>query len=185
MSDPNMASLFDEIYNSTNNTVLAFITVKCKHTADISDIFQDTYMELYRVLIKHGAEYVTNSRALVLQIAKRKLARHYSFMERLRFRESANFWYDAASDATLRDKDMVLSEFADPFLTEDFAVNQVMLKTAKDFIQAKPEPIQKVFYLMYDVGMTIPEIAKALAMNESNVKNRLYRTLKELRTILR
>ena len=56
MSNPNIASRFDDIYDSTNQAVLAFITAKCKNTADISDIFQDTYMELYQVLIKRGAK---------------------------------------------------------------------------------------------------------------------------------
>ena len=184
MSDPNIASLFDEIYNSTNKAALAFITARCKHTADISDIFQDTYMELYRVLIKRGAEYVTNSKALVLRIAKRKLARYYSLMERLRFREPANPWNNAGTDTVDKDNETVLSDFADSFLTEEFAVNQIMLETARRFIQSKPENVQKVFYLMYDVDLTILEIAQALSMSESNVKNKLYRTLKELRVIL-
>ena len=44
--------------------------------------------------------------------------------------------------------------------------------------------MKKVFYLFYDVGQTIPEIARALSMSESNVKHKLYRTLKELQTLL-
>ena len=67
MLNPNIASRFDEIYNSTNKAVLAFITAKCGRTADIGDIFQETYMELYQILIKRGVEYVTNDKALVLR----------------------------------------------------------------------------------------------------------------------
>ena len=85
MSNPNTVSRFDEIYNSTSKTVLAFITAKCGRTADINDIFQDTYLELYQVLSKRGADYVKNDNAFMLHIAKQKIARYYSLLERLRF----------------------------------------------------------------------------------------------------
>lgn len=179
MSNPNIASRFDEIYNSTNKAVLMFITSKCRHTADISDIFQDTYMELYQVLSRRGAEYITNDKAFVLRIAKQKLARYYTLLERLRFLISIT--------ATNEDEDEVeLSDFEiDAFSVEDFAVNQIMLETAQQYIQQKPEDIKKTFYLFYDVGLSIPEISRALAISESNVKNKLYRTLKELRNLLK
>ena len=178
MSNPNIASRFDDIYNSTNKDVLAYITAKCRYTADISDVFQDTYMELYKILIKQGVDYVTHGKALVFRIAKRKIARYYSLLERLRM---------FISIAVVRDDyelDLPDLESGD-FLTEDFAVNQTVLVTAKEYIQSKPEDIQKVFYLMYDVDLTIAEIALALNISESNVKNKLYRTLKELRSILK
>ena len=85
MSNPNTVSRFDEIYDSTSKAVLAFITAKCGRTADINDIFQNTYLELYQVLRKRGADYVTNGNAFILRIAKRKIARHYSLLKRLRF----------------------------------------------------------------------------------------------------
>jgi RNA polymerase sigma-70 factor (ECF subfamily) len=69
-------------------------------------------------------------------------------------------------------------------LTEDFAVNQILLETAQRFILQKPEDVKKVFYLFYNVGLTIPEIAKELSISESGVKNKLYRTLKELRNLI-
>ena len=84
MSNPDAASRFDEIYNSTNKAALAFITAKCGRVADIGDIFQDTYLELYQLLIKRGADYVTNEKALVLRIAKQKISKYYSLAERLK-----------------------------------------------------------------------------------------------------
>ena len=178
MSNPDAASRFDEIYNSTSKSALTFITAKCGRTADISDIFQDTYMELYQVLLKRGANYVTNERALVLKIAKRKIARYYSLIERLRIFIPLTSENDSSDEADLSDFE------ADAFLTEDFAVNHIMLENVRQLIQAKPEHVQKVFYLRYDADMSIPEIARTLSMSESNVKNRLYRTIKELRDLL-
>ena len=179
MSNPDAASRFDEIYNTTNKTVLAFITAKCGRTADIGDIFQDTYMELYKTLCKRGADYVTNEKALVLRIAKRRVARYYSLLERLRI-------FVSMSTTNVDGQEVDFSELeADAFLTEDFSVNYALLDTVQQFIGSKPEDVQKVFYLMYDVGLTIPEIAEALSINKSNVKNKLYRTLKELKDLLK
>jgi RNA polymerase sigma-70 factor (ECF subfamily) len=176
MSNPNIASRFDEIYNFTSKAVLAFITAKCRNTADISDILQDTYMELYRVLIKRGAEYVTNEKAFMLRKKKKKIARYYSLLERLRIFVSMNASNEDGEEVELSDFE------ADTFSLEDYAVNQVLLESARKFIMSKSEDIKKVYYLFYDVGLSIPEIATTLSMSESSVKNKLYRTLKELQT---
>ena len=178
MSDPNVASRFDEIYDSTSKPVLALITAKCGNTADIRDIYQETYMELYQVLCKRGVAYVTNDKALVMRIARRKIARYYSLLERLKTFLSASNITDDGEEAELFDTE------SDAFLTEDFTIKHDMFETAKQHILSKPEDVQKVFYLMYDVDLTIAEIAQALGISESNVKNKLYRTLKELRNIL-
>jgi len=50
-------------------------------------------------------------------------------------------------------------------------------------VQSKSKEVQKIFYLFYMGGLTIPEITKELSCSESNVKNKLYRTVKEIRTI--
>ena len=179
MSNPNIASRFGEIYNSTYKAVLTFITAKCGCTADISDIFQETYLDLYRILDERGADYVIHKKAYVLRIAKRKIARYYSLLERLRIFVSMQVTNEDGEEVDLSDME------ADAFLTEDFSVNHALLETVQQFIDSKPEKVQKVFYLMYDVGLSIPEIAQTLSISESNVKNKLYRTLKELRNLLK
>ena len=72
---------------------------------------------------------------------------------------------------------------AEAFLTEAFAVDKILLDEVRSFIQQKPTDVKKVFYLFFDVGLTISETAGALSMSESNVKHKLYRTLKEIRGI--
>lgn len=178
MVDPDTASRFDEIYDSTNRSVMSFITAKCGNTADIHDIFQDTYMELYKLLNKRGVEYVTNEKALVFKIAKRKIARYYSLLERFRI------WV-SLSVKDENEEEIKLSDFAaDSFVTEDFAINKIVLDEARKYIQSKPEDIKKVLYLFYDMNLTIRQIAAELNISESNVKHKLYRTLEELRKLL-
>lgn len=178
MVDPNIISRFNEIYDSTYRVVLSFVTVRCSNTADIQDIVQDTYVELYRCLDKRGVDYIKNDKAFVLRIAKQKLSRYYSLMERLRIFIPMTVINQDGDEVELSDLEL------DAFLTEDFITNQIMLEEVRRLIQSKPQDVKKVFYLFYDVGHSIPEIAKALSMSESNVKHKLYRTLKELRTLL-
>ena len=179
MSNPDIASRFDEIYDSTNKEVLAFIMAKCSRTSDIRDIFQESYMELYQVLCKRGVTYITNERALIFRLTKQKIARHYSLSERLRMFIPMTVKNEDGEDFELSDFETYTSS------TEDIAVDQVMLDTARKLIRQKSEDVKKVFYLFYEADQTIPAIAQALSMSESNVQHKLYRTLQELRTLLK
>jgi len=180
MPDTNIVARFDEIYDSTNKLVLAYITSKCGNTADINDIFQETYMELYQRLQKRGADYVKDGKAFVLKIAKNKIFRHYTIAERLRI-----FVSMTAKNEDSEYEEIELSDAeADAFIMEDSVINQIILENAQQFIQQKSKNVEKIFYLFYDVGLSIPEIAKTLSLTESNVKNKLYRTIKELQNLL-
>jgi RNA polymerase sigma-70 factor (ECF subfamily) len=171
---------FSEIYDSTSKSILSFIISKCGKTTDINDIFQDTYFELYQLLTKRGTDYITNEKALVFRIARRKIARYYSLSERLKLFKSLNSTVESNENG-----EEIIVDYEDMSLSvEDSVVNQVMLNNAQEFINSKPEDVKKVFALFYDLNHTIPEIARALSMSESNVKQKLYRTLKELRKLL-
>jgi len=177
MTDPAIASRFDAIYDATRRDVLAFITAKCARTADISDIFQEIYLELYRLLEKRGVQYVTHEKALVMRIARHKLAKHYTLLDRLKM-------FVSMTTATHREDDATPDLPLDDFSTEEFAINDLLLEEAWQYIQTKPPQVRKIFYLIYDIGLTIAETAQLLSMTESNVKNNLYRTLKALRNLL-
>jgi len=69
-----ITDVFSRIYDATNNKVLVYIAVKCGNTADIKDIFQDTYLELFSVVEKRGTGYIENSEAYrVLECIAKKL----------------------------------------------------------------------------------------------------------------
>ena len=180
MSNLDIALRFDEIYKSTYKAALAYITAKCKNTADIADILQETYLELYKILIKRGADYVKNDEAFVIRIAKHKVFRHYSLLERIRNVVSLNAKNEDSWSAFLL-SDSEISNFT----LEDYIINRALFDEARKFILTKSDSVKKVFYLYYDVDLTIPEIAKALNMSESNVKQKLYRTLKELKNLFK
>lgn len=179
MGDTSITLRFNEIYDSTKRSVLSFVTAKCRNTADIHDIVQDTYVELYIILDKRGAEYVKNANSLVLRIARQKLYRYYSLTERLKMFLPMSVTNESGEEAEMTDFE------ADSFLVEEFVTNQIMLEEIKQLLKDKPQDVKKVFYLFYDVDLSIPQIAKSLSMSESNVKHKLYRTLNELRALLK
>jgi len=179
IAEQSIHSRFEEIYVSTSKSVLAYITAKCGRTADINDIFQDTYLELFQTLNKRGPEYVIYGKAFVLRLAKRKLSKYYSLGERLKMFVSMTAPDDDGKELDISDFDV------EAFLMEDFAVNEIMLENVWQFINQKPENVKKVFYFFYHMELTISEIAKTLGLSESDVKNKLYRTLKELRSLLK
>lgn len=52
-----------------------------------------------------------------------------------------------------------------------------------NYLKQKPVIISKIVYLYYYEGMNLKEISECLNISLSNVKNYLYRTLKELNLI--
>ena len=173
-------SRFNEIYDSTNKIILAFITARCGNTSDVSDIFQDTYMELYQIMGKRGADYVTDGKALVFKIAKQKLTRHYSLMKRLQMFVSVNRENDDGESEETEISDADVNSFS----TEDYVTDQIMLDNAKKLIKQKSPEVEQIFYFFYDMGLSIPEIAQTLSISESSVKNKIYRTINEIRDLL-
>lgn len=175
MEDKSVVVRFNEIYDSTSRAVLLFVTAKCPSVFDAQDIVQDTYLEVYRLLEKRGADYIKNDRAIVLKIARQKLYKYYTAAERLKMLFSSS----------VDENEPELSDFdAEAFCAEDFAVDAAALSEIKALIQNKPQDTKRVFYLFYGLDFTIPEIAKALNISQSNVKHKLYRTVAEIRKAL-
>ncbi|HCX79596.1 MAG TPA: hypothetical protein DG577_09305 [Firmicutes bacterium] len=177
MVDQNIISLFNCIYDNTNRKVLRFITAKCNNTSDISDIFQDTYMELYAVMVKRGLDYIANSEAFVMNIAKQKVYRHYSLLTRLKFAIPLSVADEDGNEINIADLE------ANYFSFNTSMLNSALIAEIKRAISAKPQIVQKIFLLRYSLDMTIPEIAELLSVGESYVKNKLYRTRNELREL--
>ena len=179
-NDSDIVSRFNEIYDTTNKYILTFITAKCGNSSDINDIFQETYMELYQLMTKRGENYITSEKALVLKIAKQKIARYYSLVNRLRMFVSMTVHDENGKSVEIELSDAEI----DSMLMEDCVLNEIMLENARKYINQKSADVAKIFYLFYSVGLSIPEIAEELSLSESNVKNKLYRTIKELRNLL-
>ncbi len=167
---------FDQIYAQTREAVLTQITAKCGNPADIQDIFQDTYTEVFTIICRKGIDYIKQPEAFVRQVARQKIYRYYRLADRLK----SLFLWPKAAGADEDEPDM--TELAiDTFEIEDWLDQKDMSRKIETFLAERPAEIQKIFYLFYSREMRIAEIAELMEISQSNVKNKLYRTIKEMR----
>lgn len=177
MDENRQIQFFNESWDQSHRKILGYITAKCGNPEDIEDIFQETFTEFYRVLQRKGCDYIQNSEAFLMQIAKRKIYKYYSFREKLAFVVPKTQRNDEGEEYDLTDLDL------DRFTVEDEIVTRDMMDRVSSFLKQKPPDVRKIFYLFYVMDFKIREIASLMDITESNVKHKLYRTLKELREI--
>lgn len=161
---------FNQIYDANYNSVIKFVITKVRNLDDVQDIVQDVFVELYQILGRKGADYIINPEALLIKIAKTKLYRHYSLMDRMMNRLSIRKEEEIPEDFIITDREI------DSKLDNRFVIEDIW-----KIIKSKSIDIQKVFYLYYYLDMPIREISKLMKMGESNIKHKIYRTLEEIR----
>jgi RNA polymerase sigma-70 factor (ECF subfamily) len=176
LTEQEAKDVFNEIYAQTHRHVLAYITAKCFDTADISDIFQEVYAELFTVISKKGKGYIKNSEAFVINIASQKLYRFNKKYRKLKSIYAVSFESDEDAISGL---DFEAFENS----VEEKAIKADTIGQVWDYLSEKTPDVRKVFHLRYSLDMTIPEIAGMLSFSESKVKNIIYRTLCQLREI--
>lgn len=169
--------LFNKIYDDTYQACLIYVTCKCRNTQDISDILQETYLSIYRILAEKGTGYIQNPEAYVIRVAKTNLSKRYSFQDKLK--NVIPLFGQKDHDEEYNLADLKSDKFENSL--ESRVVHREILDQIWCYLKNKPQGIQKVFLLFYYADMTIVEIARVLKLNESTVKNRLYRTTREIR----
>lgn len=166
---------FNEIYNSTNKAILAYITAKCCNIEDISDIFQETYTEVFLVINKKGINYIKVPEAFVKRLAKQKIYKHYSASERRKMQISIIQTDKNGEEYDVSDR--VINEIS---IEENYILTEKIDEVQK-FLQSKSVLTRKIFHLFYTLDKTIPEISELLDVKQSTVKNHIYRTVKEIK----
>ena len=150
---------FDVVYNESYKDISRYVVLNANNIGDVKDILQNIYLEVYKNIDK------ISDKNYVFGIAKNVLKKYYRFK-------------------FLR-KD-------DTEITDNIKSNINLEKTVMDkfdtelvwkYLKKKNNNIAKIIYLYYYEDFTIKEIANSLNLTESNVKNYIYRTLKELRRI--
>ena len=170
-------NVFEEMYQATYEKALFFVLTKCGKVLEAEDILQETYAELFHVLAEKGENYITSPEGFVMQLAKSKIYRYYSEKERRK--------------ACVYVEDIELPEVDEMFGTagvravewEDALLDKLTAGEVMEYLAGKDELTKEIFYQHYFAGKTLEEIAKSCGVKKSTVKNRLYRTLKELRAL--
>ena len=163
---------FEKIYKDTYNKVLRFIVIKCRNIDDINDIIQDTYLELLKLLKRKKMLEVASIESYILGISNNVLKRYYHK------KKKDNIVYCYQDDSNLT------KDIEDTFDLEANIINKHNIAEVWEYLKQKDLITTKVFYLYFAIGLKISEISKELGIGESNIKNRIYRTLKEIKKYL-
>lgn len=179
MGNQECDSIFDRIYNLTYKNTLRFVTARCGDPNDISDILQEVYAELYRVLLTRGTSYILQPEAFVMQLARSKVYRHYTIREKIKnIFPASSIRHSDSEDA------MDTSyETAEEGVLEELVSDRILLRDIAEFIKTKPGDVQKIFYLYYVLEQSSSQIAHDLHLHESTVKSKIHRTVREVRAL--
>jgi RNA polymerase sigma-70 factor (ECF subfamily) len=161
---------FNEIYDSTYNDIYKYVLSKARNAADIPDIVQDTYLHLYN-RIKKGGEIKEPIKYLV-KIAKHEVYKNYRISERL-----ANNIPVFSKNGDENFENLELELLND----EKNEINNLVLQEVWKFLKNGDVLTYKIFILYFEHEEKLCDIAKILTVKESTVKNRLFRTLKQIR----
>ncbi len=167
---------FEQIYQETYEIVLKFAIVKCRNFDNINDIIQDTYLELLKIINKKKALEIENINNYLCGIENNIIKRYY-----IKKKKTNNIisYYNFSDDRLELE-----NEIKDDFDIELDFINKNNVEKVWIYLKEKDLLTTKIFYLHYALGLKIPEISKELEIGESNIKNRIYRTIKELKKYL-
>lgn len=167
---------FEEIYNQSYKYVLKFILQKCSNIDDVNDLVQNTYLNLFEYLHKKETIELEDYQSYLIAIAKKQLAKHYGLL------------YKIQEYFILKTENEEYSELVEEIDSKIEIEKEIVLKLDAEEVwkNIKQKDIKtiKIFYLYFHEELKITEFSKLLDLKESNVKNVLYRTLKEIRKIV-
>lgn len=150
---------FDVVYNESYKDISRYVVLNANNISDVKDILQNIYLEVYKNIDK------VSDKNYVFGIAKNVLKKYYRF--KFLRKDDTEITDNIKSNINL--EKTVMDKFDTEFVWK--------------YLKKKNNNIAKIIYLYYYEDFTIKEIANSLNLTESNVKNYIYRTLKELRRI--
>jgi len=162
---------FEDIYNETYDKILNFVISKCDNITNVSDIMQNIYFDFYKTISLKGSTYVKDYNKFLYKLAKVQIFKYYRLKNKFKilFVEDYNY-----VDSEI-DSDSLGYEI------EKKVFNNIASEKIWDEIKKEKLIVQKIlaFYFLQD--LSIKRISIILKMNESSVKNNLYRTIKKLK----
>ena len=173
MLDQETLKTFEKLYDETYKSVLKYVVCNCSNIEDVRDIVQTVYVELLK---KETLENV--NLAYILGIAKNKVKKYYRFNYKAKI-------ISIFTNRNDKNNEELLDTIQDEFDLQEYLSQKNNIEIIWNFLKKKNVIISKVFYLYYYDELSIKDIANTLNITESNVKNYLYRTLKELASFMK
>ncbi|MGN1344325.1 MAG: RNA polymerase sigma factor [Traorella sp.] len=159
---------FDRIYEQTIHDISKYVVIHCENIEDVKDILQEIYLEVFRKIQKN----IDIDIKYIYGISKHKINDYYRFSYKNKI-------------LSLFTKNENEIEIIDTIPDENDLERNIFLHIESEsiwnYLLSKPVIISKIFYLYYYEELSIKEISIELKLTEFNVKNYIYRTIKELR----
>ena len=170
-----LESYFNSVYSETFTSVSRYVVSKCGSIQESEDIIQNIYARFYQRIAKKGYDDIENAEAFVINIAKFECKNYFGFIKK---NSNATSFADYSEEQMVEIEARMSKEQRS---LEDVLCNELIAKQIFDDI-AKDDPVTgKIFYLHFVCDMKLDEVAKALDLNLSTVKNKLYRTIERQR----
>lgn len=171
MSESKEDKLFIELYDETYDNVCKYIISRCSNTDDVFDIVQNTYLHLYKIISK--GRHLERPVDYIFKIAKNEIFKHYRFISK----RGATVSFDAEKNEESQVNSLQLETLLTAEAPNDSYID---LKEIWSYIENLDDITFKIFVLHFQFDEKLTDIAKRLNISESNVKNRLYRTIKKI-----
>ena len=166
---------FDKLYYDTYQDVLKYIVINCSNIDDVKDIIQNVYLD---VLKKLGNKNIKLNKSYIIGIAKNKIKDYYCF----NYKVKITSLFSGIRDS----KDINLVDTLDANIDiEKIIIEKQDINFIWRYLKKQKAVIAKIFFLYYYMDYNIKDISLELHINESNVKNYLYRTLNKLNSLMK
>lgn len=156
-----------EMYDKTYNEALKYVVSKCRNMEDVQDIIQNSYFNLYKAMEK---DEIKDYKRYLFKIIKNEIFKTYGIIGILKNNISI---FSLAEEIKMESEGSSAIE------------SKILCENIYDYLKRKDILTFKIFMLYFKFDMKIIDISKKLKVSESNVKNRLYRTIKELKIVFK
>jgi RNA polymerase sigma-70 factor (ECF subfamily) len=168
----NIEELLTEIYEDTYDDVLKYVISKCRSgdniANDIADLMQNIYLSFYKVLKSNRP--IQEPKKYLITIARNEVFKHYGI---LKMAKSYIPVFSYANEEDFKSFQMEINKESD--YSEKLLCDQIW-----EYLKHKDMLTFKIFVLYFNEDLKIKDISTSLNVSESTVKNRLYRTMKEI-----
>lgn len=160
--------LLHDIYNETYDDILRYVISKCNKIEDVQDIIQNTYFNFYKAI---KSKEIKDFRKYLFKIAKNEIFKTYGILA-LAKKNIPVF--------SLAFEDIGFTKDESLMVTENFDAS-LICNEIYSYLHSGDDLTFKIFILHFKYDLKIKDIGTNLKISESTVKNRLYRTIKELK----
>lgn len=170
------SKIFGSLYDETYQDVLKYVICNCSNMDDVKDIVQNIYLEVLKKITDDIPSNINKS--YIMGITKNKVYDYYRFNYKAKF---ISLFSRKSSDTDISVLDTISSDID----IEKDIIQKEDLNFIWNYLKKKKIIIFKIFYLYYYMGYDLKTIAEQLCISVSNVKNYLYRTVKELNDLMK